>query len=116
MPTSASSQLSARHTKLVGKPLSPADVKTVFLNLEQLAAVADDLAAGFEKAMGEDTIGPGATARQGEGGTDTLGQVFTSLVSSYLNTLTSDPSFTICIRLLLCSAKSSEHAVDGVAD
>jgi hypothetical protein len=65
----------------VGKPLSPADARTVFLNLEQLAAGAEEMARGFEGAMGEEEAGPGPVAREGEGGTDRLGEVFMNLVS-----------------------------------
>lgn len=65
----------------VGKPLSPADARTVFLNLEQLAAGAEEMARGFEGAMGEEEVGPGFVAREGEAGSDRLGEVFMSLVS-----------------------------------
>jgi len=65
----------------VGKPLSPADARTVFLNLEQLAAGAEEMARGFEGAMGEEKVGPGFVAREGEAGSDRLGEVFMSLVS-----------------------------------
>lgn len=65
----------------VGKPLSPVDVKAVFLNLDQLAAAADELATAFEGAMGEQELRPGTSARGGDLGTDRLGQVFASLVS-----------------------------------
>ncbi len=64
----------------IGKPLSPADTKNVFLNLDQLAAVADELATAFEAATGEEVFGPGAVVRGGEVGTDRLGEVFVSLV------------------------------------
>ncbi|WVQ86210.1 hypothetical protein IAT38_008378 [Cryptococcus sp. DSM 104549] len=64
----------------VGKPLSPADMKAVFLNLDQLAAIADELATAFERACGEEEVGIGAMAREGEAGSDHLGEVFTTMV------------------------------------
>ncbi|WWC72819.1 uncharacterized protein I206_106783 [Kwoniella pini CBS 10737] len=60
----------------IGKPLSPADLKTVFLNLDQLASAAEDLASAFEQAMGEEDHSMGAIGREGEAGTDKLGQAF----------------------------------------
>ena len=60
----------------VGKPLSPADVKAVFLNLDQLAAVAEELATKFEEAVGEDE----EEGRECEGGSDRMGEVFVSMV------------------------------------
>lgn len=65
----------------VGKPLSPADVKAVFLNIDQLASGAEEMARAFEAAMGEEEAGPGS-AREGESGSDKLGEVFTTLVCS----------------------------------
>ncbi|KIR70815.1 hypothetical protein I310_05227 [Cryptococcus deuterogattii CA1014] len=60
----------------VGKPLSPADVKVIFLNLDQLAAVAEELAMKFEEAVGEEE----EEGRDGEGGNDRMGEVFVSMV------------------------------------
>ncbi|KJD99978.1 hypothetical protein I311_06442 [Cryptococcus gattii NT-10] len=60
----------------VGKPLSPADIKVVFLNLDQLAAVAEELATKFEEAVGEEE----EEGRDGEGGSDRMGEVFVSMV------------------------------------
>ncbi len=65
----------------VGKALSSVDTKNVFLNLDQLATAADELATALEGALGEDDNGPGAVPREGEGGSDRLGDVFSSLVS-----------------------------------
>ncbi|WWD07212.1 hypothetical protein V865_005309 [Kwoniella europaea PYCC6329] len=64
----------------VGKPLSPADLKTVFLNLDQLASAADELATAFEQAMGEEDTGLAAMVRDGEAGNDRLGQAFVSMI------------------------------------
>ncbi|OCF78769.1 hypothetical protein I204_00713 [Kwoniella mangroviensis CBS 8886] len=64
----------------VGKPLSPADLKTVFLNLDQLASAADELATVFEQAMGEDDTGLAAMMRDDEAGNDRLGQAFVSMI------------------------------------
>jgi hypothetical protein len=63
----------------VGKPLSPADVRNVFLNLDQLAAAAEELANAMEAAMGDDTASP--VGRDGEAGNDRLGEVFVNMVS-----------------------------------
>lgn len=58
-----------------GRALSQQDVKTVFINISQLAQIADELATEFENALGdpEDEV----TSPGGEGGSDRLGQVFT---------------------------------------
>nr|XP_018259506.1 uncharacterized protein I303_07574 [Kwoniella dejecticola CBS 10117]OBR81664.1 hypothetical protein I303_07574 [Kwoniella dejecticola CBS 10117] len=64
----------------IGKPLSPADLKTVFLNLDQLATAAEELAAAFEQAMGEDVEGFAIAAREGEAGGDKLGEVFVAMI------------------------------------
>lgn len=63
----------------IGKPLSPADVRTVFLNLGQLAAAAEEMATAMEAAIGDDGLPP--TGRDGETGNDKLGEVFVNLVS-----------------------------------
>ena len=63
----------------VGKPLSPADLRSVFLNLEQLAGLAEELAVAFGKAIGDDR--DSAPGKEGETGSDRLGEVFASLVS-----------------------------------
>lgn len=67
----------------VGKPLSPADVRNVFLNLDQLAGASEEMANAMEAAMGD--ITPPRVGRDGETGNDRLGEVFVNLVS-----LTSD--------------------------
>lgn len=64
-----------------GTVLSTNDMRAVFLNLEQIAAFADELALAFEEAAGEEMGGPGAVAREGEGGTDRLGAAFLAVVS-----------------------------------
>jgi hypothetical protein len=56
-------------------------MRNVFLNLDQLATAADELATEFERAIGDDEPGPGVEAREGEGGSDRLGEVFTAMVS-----------------------------------
>ena len=63
----------------IGKPLSPADMKSVFLNLDQMAVAAEDLASAFEKMIGEEGAG-GGNARVGESGSDRLGEAFLSMV------------------------------------
>jgi len=68
----------------VGKPLPPADVKAVFLNLTQLATLSEELATEFERALGsveDELMSPG-----GEGGSDRLGEVFCQMVSVYMVT------------------------------
>jgi len=90
----------------VGKPLSPVDTKNVFLNIDQLAAIADELATAFEGAMGVEENGPGAIAREGEAGTDRIGDVFTTLVCQASHTLLiSATSTPTTVWLLLCSTK-----------
>ena len=86
----------------IGLPLSPADTKSVFLNLEQLATMADDLATAFEGAMGEDEAAADTALREGEGGNDKLGEVFMLLVSLGIGkslTSASPPSAAVCILL-----------------
>jgi len=63
----------------VGKPLSPADVRTVFLNLDQLAMAAEEMANAMDKALGEEG-GQSKTGRDGESGSDRLGEVFVTMV------------------------------------
>ena len=60
----------------VGKPLSPADVKVIFSNLELLTAGAEDMATALEKAVGEQDT----KVREGEGGDDRLGEAFVAIV------------------------------------
>ena len=71
----------------VGKPLSPSDVRAVFLNIDSLAKGAEEMAKGFEDAVGGEEVGPGSVARAGEGGTDRLGEVFVTLVSLAIDKL-----------------------------
>lgn len=73
--------------KVRGNPPSLAEMRTVFLNLVELAQAADEFATRLEKAVGEEEDGPGAKVelngrkgRSGEGGTDKVGQVFVELV------------------------------------
>ena len=63
----------------VGKPLSPADIRTVFLNLDQLAAAAEEMANAMEKVMGEDSSQV-KVGRDGESGSDRLGEIFVTMV------------------------------------
>ena len=83
------------------------DTRSVFLNIDQLAAVTDELATAFRGAMGEEEeTSPGVASREGEGGTDRLGEVFISLVSDpgrRLLTSASPPSTSV--RLLLRSTE-----------
>lgn len=57
-----------------GRSLSPADIRTVFINIAQLAQLSSELATQFENAIGspEDE----ATSPGGEGGSDRVGEVF----------------------------------------
>ena len=66
----------------IGKPLSPADLRAVFLNLDQLAQAAEELATAFESAMGDDDGGGAGNKREGDVGNDRLGDVFTIMVSN----------------------------------
>lgn len=63
----------------IGKPLSPTDIRTVFLNLDQLAASAEEMARAMEEAMGDHALA--SSGRDGEAGNDRLGEVFINLVS-----------------------------------
>jgi hypothetical protein len=71
----------ARRRNTVSDPLSPSDIRTVFMNLEQLAAFADELATMFERAMG-DASGAEPILKEGydDTVTDRLGEVFISIV------------------------------------
>jgi hypothetical protein len=66
----------------VGKALSPADVRTVFLNLDQLAMAAEEMANAMDTALGED--GLAKVGRDGESGSDRLGEVFVTMVCSFV--------------------------------
>ena len=74
----SSRKTSARSQGIQAKPLLPNDIKAVFLNLEQLAILSEELANGFEAAMKDDAASIG---REGDVGEDRLGQVFADLVS-----------------------------------
>lgn len=76
----------------VGKPLSPADVRNVFLNLDQLAVAAEELANAMEAAMGDDTASP--VGRDGEAGNDRLGEVFVNMVSLIISPCIAEPEPT----------------------
>jgi hypothetical protein len=67
----------------VGRALSPADIRTVFLNLDQLAMAAEEMANAMDKALGEES-GQGKLGRDGESGSDRLGEVFVTLVRLFL--------------------------------
>jgi hypothetical protein len=64
----------------VGRPLSPADVKAVFLNLAQLAVLSDELATGFERALGQLDSEIGSPV---ETGADCLGEMFCETVRTF---------------------------------
>ena len=65
--------------------LSPSDVRTIFMNLEQLAAFADELAITFERALG-DASGSETIVKEGQEDTtsDRLGEVFLNVVCVHL--------------------------------
>jgi hypothetical protein len=63
----------------VGKALSPADVKTVFLNLDQLAVAAEEMANAMDQALGDEAATP-PLGREGEYGSDRLGETFSTMV------------------------------------
>jgi hypothetical protein len=67
----------------VGRALSPVDIRTVFLNLDQLAMAAEEMANAMDKALGEES-GQGKLGRDGESGSDRLGEVFVTLVRLFL--------------------------------
>jgi hypothetical protein len=69
-----------RHT--VSEVISPSDTRTLFINLEQMAAFADELATAFEKALG-DATGAEPILKEGQEDliSDRLGEVFVSVVS-----------------------------------
>ncbi|WVQ72720.1 hypothetical protein IAR50_002280 [Cryptococcus sp. DSM 104548] len=98
----------------VGKPLSPADIKAVFLNLDHLAAVADELATRFEEALGEeDEKEEGGGKREGERGSDRLGQVFVAMVPKlrplYNYYCSRQPSASRHLQTLLSSPLHAVH-------
>ncbi|WVF67794.1 hypothetical protein IAT40_002555 [Kwoniella sp. CBS 6097] len=91
----------------VGKPLSPADLKAVFLNLDLLANAADDLATAFEQAMGEHQMG-----REGDDGADRLGHAFVKMAAASLRLveLQSDPTYQTHLNDCWISIKQHTHA------
>lgn len=64
----------------IGKPMSPADIRTVFLNLDQLAMAAEEMATAMDRALGEGSGQP-KVGRDGESGSDRLGETFVTMVS-----------------------------------
>lgn len=63
----------------IGKALSPADVRTVFLNLDQLAMAAEEMANAMDRALGDEAATP-PLGRDGESGSDRLGETFSIMV------------------------------------
>jgi hypothetical protein len=71
-----------RRRLTVSDALSPSDVRTVFMNLEQLASFVDELATAFERALGDASgAEPILKGGQEDVTTDRLGEVFLSVVS-----------------------------------
>lgn len=60
--------------------MSPADIRTVFLNLDQLAMAAEEMANAMDRALSEGSGQP-KVGRDGESGTDKLGETFVTMVS-----------------------------------
>lgn len=70
----------ARSSSKSGSPPSALDIKAIFLNLEQLAAFADELATAFEQAAGDGSGREPVTVGQDAEETDSLGAVFLDAV------------------------------------
>lgn len=62
-----------------GKPLSSWDIKAVFLNINELAYISDELAKEFDQAIGDAESDPGTPGADSVG--DRLGEVFMKMVS-----------------------------------
>lgn len=62
-----------------GKPLSSWDIKAVFLNINELAYISDELAREFDQAIGD--MGSDAGTPGGDSVTDRLGEIFMRHVS-----------------------------------
>lgn len=85
-PTVPDSQ-SKRRQHLLSDALSSSDIKTVFINLDQLVQFADELAASFEKAMGDASgMEHVMTGKETNDTSDRLGKTFLA-VSSQLTSL-----------------------------
>ncbi|WVN86058.1 uncharacterized protein L203_101216 [Cryptococcus depauperatus CBS 7841] len=106
-----------------GKPLSSGDIKTIFLNLEQLASLAEELANKFENALGD----VGQFEEIGKQQSDRVGEVFLEMLpkirplyihycarqsqaSRRLSTLLLKPSFAFYINTVWSSISPYTHA------
>ncbi|KAL1412485.1 hypothetical protein Q8F55_000230 [Vanrija albida] len=123
-PTQSEAALLAKMGPPVGRPLQPADIKAVFLNLTQLAELSNELAEAFETAMGsEEDLVNGS----GERGSDRLGEVFSKMLprlrplytyycarqstaSVRLTELMSDPATAAYLNDCWLRVKSRTHA------
>lgn len=107
------------------RPLSQADIKTVFLNIAGLAALADALATEFEAALGNLDEEP--TSAGVEGGADRLGEAFLRALprlrplytyycsrqaqaSARLLELQNDPGYSAHLNECWAKVKSHTHA------
>lgn len=61
-----------------GRPLTAQDIKTVFINIAQLAQISEELATLFENALG--SVEDEAASPGGEGGSDRIGEVFSRIL------------------------------------
>lgn len=124
VPSTPSSMNGVARVGMV-RPLSPADVKTIFLNIGTMAAVSDTLATELEAALGnpEDEYStPG-----GEGGSDRLGEAFLKSLprlrplytyycsrqaqaSARLQELQNDPSYSAYLNDCWSKVKAHTHA------
>ncbi|ORY26806.1 hypothetical protein BCR39DRAFT_589529 [Naematelia encephala] len=88
-----------------GKALSSADVKAVFLNLSDLAALAEELACAFEEALGDDSSPQDGMS--GDGGNDRLGEAFVDMIPRLR------PLYLVyCARQAVASARLRELQSD----
>lgn len=107
--------------------LSPADIKAIFLNIEQLAAFSSELATSFQNALGDGSgMEPIITehASTVEVVVDRLGTVFQKAVSLKRRLLRLDPLLTwvqchvdstdtLVIYLLLLSVRAGQRSSRG---
>lgn len=99
-----------------GKPLSSWDIKAVFLNINELAYISDELAKEFDQAIGDADSDSGTPGVDSVG--DRLGEVFMKMVSTQLcetKWLTAAPTSAPAVHILLLTSGCSVQAIARAA-
>ncbi|ORX40906.1 hypothetical protein BD324DRAFT_612521 [Kockovaella imperatae] len=119
-----SSFISISGASVTAKRLSSNDMRVIFSNIDHLAAGAEEMATALELAVGHDEA---ASAREGDGGNDTIGEAFISVLprlrplylfycarhaaaTDRLIELQADPAYQAFLKQCWEQIKSKTHA------